>query len=277
MRALRFIAIVGAFGAGIVGAAMVSLEIVREAGTHWRRLTVGVVLILAALGTMGLLTRYWKRQRQTDPIMICGGGWALVVGFVLLSFGGCADRMRCGAWQLKEGTWLRQVVQYKRDAVRNGEPQPTLFGIFSAQKPGYFYDICSCVHPRDVPIGEQTMEDFERGLASAEVMEQEFSAVSADTPGWERLAYFVACNDAATLKSNHPDVIIGYTLPSRMRSHATFQIAYSDGHVECMAGGIEFERLEESIAVARDLGLAVPPDDLVTKGRKLEAQLRRER
>ncbi len=254
---------------------MVSLEVARDAGVYWRYFVIGAVLLLAALSVISALIRRWKHQERLDPILICGGSWVLVVGFVLLSFGGCAERMHCGAWELKEGSRLRGIVQLKLDAVRKGEVQPTVLGVFASEDPDYFSDICSCVKPSNVRIGGQTMEDVERERASLQEMEREFAVMSAETPGWERLAYFVVCNDEATLKSNHADVIIGYMLPSSLRSHATFWIAYGDGHVECMAGGIDFDRLEESVAIARDLGLAVPPDDLVAKGKELEAQLRR--
>jgi len=256
---------------------MVSVEVARDAGVYWRYFVIGVVLLLAALGVIGTLIWRWKRQERVDPILICGGGWVLVVGFVLLSFGGCAERMQCGAWALKEGSRLKRIAQLKVDAVRKGDAQPTLFSVIASEDSAYFSSLCSCVKPSDVRIGTRTMEDVQRERVSVEEAEREFAVMSAETAGWERLGYFVVCNDEATLKSNHPEVIVGYTLPTSLPSFVWLQMVYSDGHVDNVHSKEDQERLEESIAIARDLGLAVPPDDLAEKWAELIEKWRKER
>ncbi len=252
-----------------VGGNVLAYQMALVAGRRWWLIAVGASMILAAM--IGLILCRIDRKNGRKRLAWGSIGSTLVGALAVGVIAPALFRGRIGACDDIMG--LQWVVEERYMAIEKGQAWRSLLArvLDDADPAERFRDRCSCCYVDEVTLGDWTLQQYLSGEVSREAVEESVRRADAATPDWERVGPFVVCKDAKTLKRffDNELVILAYSLPLRVRDWQPMIVVFSDGGATSIHSERSVRQIEEAIDRAKELGLAVPPDDVAGHARRL--------
>lgn len=224
---------------------------------------VSAVGMLLAGVAVALLAATSVRSSVTMPVFAAYLFWSLALpGLGVVVLAPAYQRSACGAWLFVAEDFLASYRNCAFEVIEQDEELPRSIALWVADgdiDDTYFTTpLCGRFTLDDIRVGEWSLGDLQAGRVTREQIGEAAENLS---PGdWERVGPFFLCREAAALRSDHPDLIIGFQQQAEKPNEEYWAFVFANWRTRTIwADHLEFVVAADA-AARRELGLARTPE-----------------